>query len=112
MTGRDSCAFARRKRSTIASRRDVDTSGRLTPGIRLRAPVISANMDTVTEAAMAIAMARAGGIGIIHRFMTADQQARQVAHVKRSQGFVVANPYAIEPSATITQAAADATLRG
>lgn len=93
------------RRSTIASRRDVDTSGRLTPGIRLRAPVISANMDTVTEAAMAIAMARAGGIGIIHRFMTADQQARQVAHVKRSQGFVVANPYAIEPSATITQAA-------
>ena len=51
------------RRSAIASRRDVDTSGRLTPGIRLRAPVISANMDTVTEAAMAIAMARAGGIG-------------------------------------------------
>ncbi len=93
------------RRSTIASRRDVDTSGRLTPGIRLRAPVISANMDTVTEAAMAIAMARAGGIGIIHRFMTADQQAQQVAHVKRSQGFVVAHPYAVEPDATIAQAA-------
>lgn len=93
------------RRSAIASRRDVDTSGRLTPTICLRAPVISANMDTVTEAAMAIAMARAGGIGIIHRFMPVEQQARQIAQVKRSQGFVVTNPYAIEPSATIAQAA-------
>lgn len=90
--------------SSIASRKDVDTSSDLTPGIRLHVPIISANMDTVTEASMAIAMARAGGIGILHRFMTVEQQVRQVKQVKRSQGFVVDNPYAIGPDATIADA--------
>lgn len=90
--------------SSIASRKDVDTSSDLTPGIRLHVPIISANMDTVTEASMAIAMARAGGIGILHRFMTVEQQVRQVKQVKRSQGFVVDNPYAIRPDATIADA--------
>ena len=61
-------------------------------------------MDTVTEAAMAIAMARAGGLGIIHRFMTVEQQVRQIKQVKRSQGFVVDNPYAIGPDESISDA--------
>ena len=92
------------ERSAIASRKDVETSSWLTPGICLQVPIISANMDTVTEAAMAIAMARLG-CGVIHRFMTVEQQARQVRQVKRSQGFVVDNPYAIGPDASIAEAA-------
>jgi IMP dehydrogenase len=94
------------KRSLIASRHDVDTSSWLTPTIRLRAPVVSANMDTVTEAAMAIAMARAGGIGIIHRFMTIENQARQVARVKRAEGFMVEHPHSISQQASIAEARA------
>ena len=62
------------KRSPFASRQDVDTATWLTPSIKLNIPIISANMDTVTEAAMAIAMARIGGIGILHRFMTVERQ--------------------------------------
>jgi IMP dehydrogenase len=77
----------------------------VTPGIRVTIPVLSANMDTVTEAAMAIAMARAGGVGVIHRFMTVEQQVRQVKLVKRSQGFIVDNPYGIGPDASIAEAA-------
>ena len=75
------------KRSPIASRKDVDTSTRLTNTIRLNIPILSANMDTVTEAGMAIAMAQNGGIGVLHRFMTVEQQVRQVRKVKRAQGF-------------------------
>lgn len=92
------------KRSSVASRQDVDTSSWLTPTIRLRAPVVSANMDTVTEAPMAIAMARAGGIGVIHRFMTVEQQVRQVARVKRAEGYIVEHPHAIDQASTIAQA--------
>ncbi|MBI1879604.1 MAG: IMP dehydrogenase, partial [Chloroflexi bacterium] len=92
------------KRSPITSRQDVDTSAWLTPTIRLRAPIVSANMDTVTEAAMAIAMARAGGIGIIHRFMTMENQARQVARVKRAEGYMVEHPHAIDQNSSIAQA--------
>lgn len=92
------------KRSPITSRGDVDTSSWLTPNICLRVPVLSANMDTVTESEMAIAMARAGGIGIIHRFMTVEQQVKQVQRVKRAEGLMVENPYAINQKATITDA--------
>jgi IMP dehydrogenase len=92
------------KRSPIASRNDVDTSAWLTPGLCLRVPVISANMDTVTEADMAIAMARAGGIGIVHRFMTVDRQVQHVQRVKRSEGLIVENPYAIDQQASILDA--------
>jgi IMP dehydrogenase len=94
------------KRSPVSSRQDVDTATRLTPTIRLSVPILSANMDTVTEAAMAIALAQAGGIGIIHRFMTVEQQARQVRKVKRAQGFMVDNPYTIAHDASIEQAEA------
>jgi IMP dehydrogenase len=92
------------KRSPIASRQDVDTSTWLTPTIRLRIPIVSANMDTVTEAPMAIAMARTGGIGIIHRFMTIEAQVGQVERVKRAQGFIVEHPRAIAQNATIAAA--------
>lgn len=92
------------KRSQVASRQDVTTTTRLTPTIDLQIPILSANMDTVTEATMAIAMARIGGIGIIHRFMTVEQQVRQVKQVKRAEGFVVEQPYTISSDATIGQA--------
>ncbi|MFW5940845.1 MAG: IMP dehydrogenase [bacterium] len=92
------------RRSSFRSRQDVDTATRLTPQISLQIPVVSANMDTVTEAGMAIAMARAGGIGILHRFMSIEHQAQQVARVKRSEGFMVEDPYTISQDATIQEA--------
>src|SRR5205823_9730780 len=72
-------------RSGVASRRDVDTSTRLTRGLRLNIPIIAANMDTVTEARMARAMAREGGIGVIHRFMSIEHEAAEVQRVKRPE---------------------------
>ena len=92
--------------SDIRSRRDVDTSARLSRNIVLNNPIVSANMDTVTEADMAIAMARAGGIGIIHRFNTVDQQVAQVRLVKRSESFVIENPHTIAPDETVGEARA------
>ena len=92
------------KRSPFASRQDVITATWLTPTIRLQVPIISANMDTVTEAGMAIAMARAGGIGILHRFMTVEQQVRQVQRVKRAEGFIVTDPYSVDEASTLAQA--------
>jgi IMP dehydrogenase len=91
------------KRSPVASRQAVSTASPLTPKLQLHLPVVSANMDTVTEAKMAIAMARAGGIGILHRFMTVEGQVRQVEAVKRAQGFVVENPYTVDQEATVAQ---------
>ncbi len=92
------------KRSPVASRQDVDTSTRLTAAISLRIPLVSANMDTVTEAPMAIAMARAGGIGIIHRFMTLEGQVKAVKRVKRAEGFMVEQPYSISIESSIGRA--------
>ncbi|HSQ16612.1 MAG TPA: IMP dehydrogenase [Anaerolineales bacterium] len=92
------------RRSSIASRSAVDTSARLTRHLRLAIPIISANMDTVTEADMAIAMALAGGMGAIHRFMTHERQAVEVARVKRAESFVVESPATISPDASVTQA--------
>ncbi len=92
------------RRSPVRSRMDVDVSSHLTRKIRLSIPILSANMDTVTEWRMAIAMARAGGIGIIHRFMSIEQQARQVEKVKRAQGLIVENPYTVFADAAIAEA--------
>lgn len=92
--------------SDIRSRRDVDTSAQLSRNITLNNPIVSANMDTVTEADMAIAMARAGGIGIIHRFNTVEQQVAQVRLVKRSESFVIEHPHSIGPDDTIGTARA------
>lgn len=91
-------------RSSIASRHDVDTSTRLTETIKLKIPIISANMDTVTEEAMAIAMAENGGIGIIHRFMSIDDHVKQINTVKRCQGFIVEDPYEISATASLNDA--------
>jgi IMP dehydrogenase len=92
------------KRSSIQSRSDVDPSSELVSGFRLSIPIISANMDTVTESQMAIAMAQNGGIGIIHRFMSPEQQATEVRRVKRSESYVVENPITIYPHETIEAA--------
>lgn len=92
------------KRSPIRSRHDVDTCSWLTSKINLHIPILSANMDTVTESAMAIAMARAGGIGIIHRFMSIQMQVRYVEKVKRSEGMMVERPYSVAQDASISLA--------
>ena len=85
------------QRSDVRSRADIDVSTRFTREVRLTAPVVSANMDTVTEAEMAIAMARAGGIGIVHRFLTVDAQVAEVRRVKRAEALVIADPLTVAP---------------
>lgn len=69
------------KRSPVDTRSDVDLSTNLTPNVELETPLVSAAMDTVTEAELAIELSRAGGIGVLHRFLTVDEQAEQVADV-------------------------------
>jgi len=81
----------------------VDTSARLTRGISIRIPLVSAAMDTVTEARMAIAMARQGGIGVLHRNLSVVDQAYQVDLVKRTQTGMISNPITIGPTATLEQ---------
>jgi IMP dehydrogenase len=82
---------------------EVDTSSRLTRGITLRVPLVSAAMDTVTEARMAIAMARQGGLGILHRNLSIEEQAQQVRVVKRSESGMVSDPVTIGPDATLAE---------
>jgi IMP dehydrogenase len=91
-------------RSAIRSRKDVSTQTWLTPDICLSAPIVSANMDTVTETRMAIAIAQFGGIGILHRFMTIEQQAQCVLRVKRAESLIVEAPVTIAPEATVDMA--------
>ena len=80
--------------------RDVDVSTRLTPAIPLRMPLVSSAMDTVTEAATAIRMAREGGIGFIHKNLSIEDQAREVNRVKKAQSGIVVDPVTIAPSRT------------
>src|SRR6478609_7211746 len=82
---------------------EVDTSTRLTRGISLRTPLISSAMDTVTESRMAIAMARQGGIGILHRNLSIEDQAYQVDLVKRTQTGMISNPVTIGPDKTLEE---------
>jgi IMP dehydrogenase len=82
---------------------EVDTTTRLTRGITLRTPLISSAMDTVTESRMAIAMARQGGIGILHRNLSIEDQAYQVDLVKRTQTGMISNPVTIGPDATLEE---------
>lgn len=77
--------------------REVEIKTSLSPSLQLKAPFISAGMDTVTEADMAIAMARQGGFGVIHKNMTIDEQAEQVDRVKRSESGVITNPFFLTP---------------
>ena len=92
------------KRSSIKSRKDVSTETFLTKNIKLKLPIISSNMDTVTEADMAICMAQLGGIGIIHRFNTIEQQVEEVKKVKRYRNAIIENPLTICPEATLNEA--------
>jgi IMP dehydrogenase len=84
----------------------VDTRTRLTKTVELGIPLISAAMDTVTEAGLAIAMAQAGGMGVIHKNLTIDEQAEQVRRVKKFESGMVVNPVTIAPNATLADALA------
>lgn len=86
--------------SDITTRKTVNTRTQLSKNIELNIPIVSSNMDTVTEAKMARKMAELGGIGIIHRFLTIDAQAAAVRKVKRAHNFVVGEPYTIAHDAT------------
>ncbi|MDD3894937.1 MAG: IMP dehydrogenase [Syntrophomonadaceae bacterium] len=83
---------------------DVDISTRLTRNIRLEVPIMSAGMDTVTETSMAIAIAREGGVGIIHKNMTIDEQAKMVDRVKRSEHGIITDPFFLSPNNKIQDA--------
>jgi IMP dehydrogenase len=92
------------KRSPVRSRGDVSTATMLSRHIGMAIPIVSANMDTVTEGRMAVAMARAGGIGIVHRFMSAERQADEVRKAKRAESHVVESPRTIGCGATCKEA--------
>jgi len=96
------------RRSRVRSRQDVSTRSHFTPGIELEVPIVSANMDTVTTAPMAVAMAQLGGLGILHRFLSVEEEAAEVRRVKRYLTHVIAEPYTIEPGRTVAQARAEA----
>jgi IMP dehydrogenase len=81
--------------------RDVDITTQLTRNIRLNAPIVSAAMDTVTEAPLAIAIAREGGIGVVHKNMSIDEQAKHVKTVKRAENGMIFDPITINPDATV-----------
>ncbi len=87
--------------SNVESRRSLSTKSWLTPKIALQVPILSANMDVVTESEMSITMAREGGIGIIHRFMTIAEQARQIERVKKAESFIVDRPIMMRETHTV-----------
>jgi IMP dehydrogenase len=84
--------------------REVDLSSNFSRNIRLNTPIVSAAMDTVTEDFLAIAIAREGGIGVIHKNMTIDKQAAQVKRVKRAENVMIFDPITINPEATVAEA--------
>ena len=92
------------KFSDITSRSQTDLSTNLSRNIKLNIPLVSANMDTVTESTMATTMARQGGIGIIHRFLTIEEEAEQVLKVKRSGSVMIDNPYQISSEKSVEEA--------
>jgi len=92
------------KFSDITSRSQTNLETKLSRNISLNIPLVSANMDTVTESGMAVAMAREGGLGIIHRFLTIEEEANEVLKVKRSGSVMIENPYFISPTQTIKDA--------
>ncbi len=94
------------KRSSVASRMDVNLATKLTQNIELNIPLISANMSTVTESAMAIALAQEGGFGIIHRNMSIEREVEEVEKVKRSENTIIEKPFTITANETIEKAMA------
>ncbi|HEX7124010.1 MAG TPA: IMP dehydrogenase [Gemmatimonadaceae bacterium] len=93
-------------RHSVTHPKEVDTRSRFTREIPLNVPLVSAAMDTVTESEMAIAMARAGGIGVLHKNMSIDRQAAEVDRVKRSESGMILNPITLSPDATLREAVA------
>jgi IMP dehydrogenase len=93
-------------RHSQAHPRDVSVVSRFTRGIDLRIPLVSAAMDTVTESEMAIAIARAGGIGVLHKNMSIDRQAAEVDRVKRSESGMILKPITLRPTDTVREATA------
>lgn len=91
-------------RKSVVLPKEVDVSTRLSDGVKLNMPLISAGMDTVTEAPLAIAIAREGGIGIIHKNMSVEQQAGEVDRVKRSESGVITNPFSLSPDHLVSDA--------
>ena len=85
---------------------DVDLSATLAPGIQLKIPLLSAAMDTVTEAQLAVALAREGGVGVLHRNLPAERQVEEVDKVKRSESGMIVDPITLPPSATVGDAEA------
>ncbi len=92
-------------RHSLVHPREVSTASRFTRGIPLNVPLVSAAMDTVTEAEMAIAMARSGGIGVLHKNMPVDRQAAEVDRVKRSESGMILNPITLGPDRPLRDAA-------
>jgi len=92
------------KYSSVKSRKEVDVTTSLSRNIKMNIPIISANMDTVTESKMAKRMAVEGGIGIIHRFLSVEDQVSEVLKVKRSESIIVENPYTFSPDKTVLEA--------
>ncbi|MFZ4506171.1 MAG: IMP dehydrogenase [Fimbriimonas sp.] len=89
---------------TLVLPSEVETSTEFLKGITLKYPIVSAPMDTVTDARMAVAIAREGGVGVLHRNMTIDQQVEHVDRVKRSESGVITNPFKLGPEKTIQDA--------
>ncbi len=92
------------KYSTIRSRKDVNITTNLTKNIKLNIPIVSGNMDTVTESAMAIALARMGGLGIIHRYMSIQDQVNEILKVKRAEAIIIEKPYTLTPKHNLNDA--------
>ncbi len=92
------------KYSDITSRSQTDLSTKLSKNISINIPFVSANMDTVTESSMAVTMARAGGLGIIHRFLSIQEQSNEVLKVKRSGSVMIENPYSISSDKSVQDA--------
>ena len=92
------------KYSDITSRSQTNLETKFSRNISLNIPLVSANMDTVTESTMAVTMARAGGLGIIHRFLSVEDEVNEVLKVKRSGSVMIENPYTIGPEQTILEA--------
>jgi IMP dehydrogenase len=93
-------------RHSLTHPKDVSVVSRFSRGIELRIPLVSAAMDTVTESEMAIAMARAGGIGVLHKNMSIDRQAAEVDRVKRSESGMILKPITLRPNDTVREATA------
>ena len=100
------------KKAIVTSRSEISTRSLLSKHIALETPIVSANMDTVTEAEMAMTMAREGGIGIIHRFMSIEEQVNQINKVKRSESIIIDKPFSLKQYNTVSDAKQLMALQG